>query len=296
MSIALVIGGSGLLGRSLVRQLRAEGDEVHWTYSSSKGSDEEGGLHLDIRINDAVETVISSLRPDHVYLSAAMTNVDQCERSPTTAWEVNAVGTMNVAKACSKTGAKLLYISTDYVFNGMKGSRYYEFDDPDPINIYGMTKLEGERCTLDAGRDNLVCRVSVLYGPDRPLKPDFVTWLVGELGKGNRVRVFRDQYVSPTYAPHCASVMSRLMRSGKKGTYHTSGPDCMNRYEMALIVAEVFSLDPSLIEPITMQEAGLIARRPGSSCLNIEKVRAELDMEMMCFRDGVKDMRARRTA
>ena len=150
-----------------------------------------------------VQKVLSDFSPELVLLPAAMTHVDNCERSPTLAWEVNAEGAMNVALTCRALGAKLLYVSTDYVFNGLKGTKYYEFETPDPVSVYGQTKLEGERVVLDADKHNLVCRVSVLYGWNRR-KDNFVTWMIKEMREGREVKLFDDQYVSPTYAPHCA--------------------------------------------------------------------------------------------
>jgi dTDP-4-dehydrorhamnose reductase len=289
---SLVIGGSGLLGRQLVRELEDSGEEVLSTYNSNEASGpKKGCVKLDVRDTDAVFGLISSFSPRHVYLPAAMTNVDQCERSPTQAWDINAEGTMSVAKACKTAGAKLLYVSTDYVFNGMKGSRYYEFDNPDPINIYGQTKLEGERCVLDADKHNLICRVSVLYGSNEGGKDNFVTWLIKELGKGNKVRVFHDQFVSPTYAPHCAAFLTKLMRSEAKGVYHTSGPDCINRYDMAVAVAKEMDLDASLIEKVKTSDAGLLAPRPMISCLSVDMAESEFDTTMMSFDDGLREMK-----
>ncbi|MFA5314168.1 MAG: dTDP-4-dehydrorhamnose reductase [Methanomassiliicoccales archaeon] len=291
MERSLVIGGSGLLGQNLVKELKASGEDVLSTYSSNEASaSKEGFVKLDIRDPEAVAELLSSFSPRHVYLPAAMTNVDQCERSPTQAWDINAVGTMSVAKACKNVGARLLYVSTDYVFSGMKGSRYYEFDNPDPVNIYGQTKLEGERVTLDADRHNLVCRVSVLYGHNESGKSNFVTWLMGELRKGNKVKVFHDQYVSPTYAPHSAKVLVKLMGSEEKGVLHTSGPDCINRYDMAVAIANEIGMDAALIEKVATADGGLLARRPEVSCLSVDMAESVMDMAMMPFKEGISLM------
>jgi len=291
MGRSIVIGGSGLLGRYLVSDLRLQGQDVLWTFNSNEKESGPGGVKLDIRDQDAVSELLSSFSPDHVYLSAAVTNVDLCERSPSLAWEVNAEGTMAVATACRSVNAKLLYVSTDYVFNGMKGSKYLEFDEPDPLSIYGQTKLEGERLTLEASKNNLVCRVAVLYGLNNGGKTNFVTWMMDELKKGNKIKVFNDQFTSPTYAPHCAGVLIKLMTSGAKGTFHTSGPDCLSRYDMALTVAETMELDTSLIDSVAMDSSALLARRPKASCLSVEKAEVEIDAPMLPFKEGILEMR-----
>lgn len=295
MSRLAIVGGSGLLGRYLIQEAVGSNDTVLSTYQtmpvSVQGISE---ARLDLRDVTATKEVLERFQPDMVLLPGAMTNVDQCERSPTQSWEINAEGPMNVANVCKDIGAKLLYVSTDYVFNGMKQSKYYEFDTTDPISIYGQTKLEGERCTMDADKHNLVCRVSVLYGWNRSGKKNFVTWLLDELENKRPVNVFDDQWVSPTYAPHCAKILLKLIKSDEKGVFHTSGPDCLNRHEIALMVAKEFGLDASLVRKVPTKSVDLLARRPERSCLSVDKVESILDMGMLSFGEGIKMMRSSR--
>jgi dTDP-4-dehydrorhamnose reductase len=295
MSRLAIVGGSGLLGQYLIHEAVVSNDTVLSTYQTMpKGVPGITETRLDLKDAAATKEVLERFRPDMVLLPAAMTNVDQCERSPTQAWEVNAEGPMNVAQACRTIGAKLLYVSTDYIFNGMKGSKYHEFDTPDPISIYGQTKLEGERCTMDADKHNLVCRVSVLYGWNGSGKKNFVTWLLDELENHRPVNVFDDQWVSPTYAPNCAKVLLRLIKSEEKGVFHTSGPDCLNRYEIAMMVAKEFGLDGSLVRKVPTASVDLLARRPERSCLSVDKVGSILDMSMLPFEEGIRAMRTSR--
>lgn len=291
MSRVAVIGGSGLLGQSLVSLAKAQGDTVLSTYQSKPVNiDGVQSSSLDLKDANATRKLLHDFRPDIVLLPAAMTNVDACEKSPTMAWEINAEGPLNVAQICLGLKAKVIYVSTDYVFNGLKGSHYHEFESPDPISIYGQTKLEGERCVLDADKHNLVCRVSVLYGWN-PLKDNFVSWMIKELRLGKQITLFKDQFVSPTYAPHCAEVLLKLARTDVHGVLHTSGPDCMSRYEMGLAVAKEFKLDKNLIKPILTKEASLVARRPERSCLAVDKVESMLQAEMLPFTEGIRRMR-----
>lgn len=295
MSRLAIVGGSGLLGQYLIREAITSNDIVLSTYQTlPMNGPDITEAKLDIRDAAGTKEVLERFQPDMVLLPAAMTNVDQCERSPTQAWEINAEGPMNVAKICQTIGAKLLYVSTDYVFNGLKRSKYYEFDAPDPISIYGQTKLEGERLTMDASKENLVCRVSVLYGWNLSGKKNFVTWLLDELENHRPVNVFDDQWVSPTYAPFCAKVLLRLIKSEEKGLFHTGGPDCLNRYEMALMVAKEFGLDVSLVRKVPTRSVDLLARRPERSCLSVDKAESILDMSMLPFEEGIKAMRISR--
>jgi dTDP-4-dehydrorhamnose reductase len=232
-----------------------------------------------------------------VLLAAAVTDVDECERRPQLAFRVNVEGTMNVAAACGRRETPLLFVSTDYVFNGFKGSKYYEFEDPDPLSIYSKTKLEGERLVMDSSKRNAVCRVAVLYGWNSlSSKENFATWVIHSVRAKKPVNLFVDQFVTPTYAPHCAKVLMEISERGLKGVFHTSGPDCLSRFQMGTIIAEEFGLDASLIRPSKLVDAKFLARRTENSCLDVENIEAQLDMAMMSFRAGIKDMKATETA
>lgn len=294
MKRVMIIGAAGLLGQYLCAEGIERGLEVTATYHNTepKGL----GCHLEqLDIVDPASTsqVIESGSPEVVILPSALTNVDYCELHPQEAWQVNAEGTLNVASACKKAGARLMYVSTDYVFNGTKGERYYEFDTPDPPSIYAQTKLEGERLTLDADKHNCVCRVCVLYGWNRvSSKSNFVTWVLDSLRQGKDVRLFGDQFVSPTYAPNAAKVMMTMAEGNAMGIYHTAGPDCISRYEMGLKIAGAFDLPPNLCKKVDTEEVPLPAKRGKVSCLDIQKVEAEFNITMTSFQDGLTDMKA----
>ncbi len=288
-----VIGAGGLLGQYVVKEAVKGGYEVLGTFHNLPvllpSSQTE---FMDITEPDQTVGVLRSFMPDSVILTAALTNVDLCEGNPSEAWRVNAEGTLNVAQACREIDAKLLYVSTDYVFGGSKGTGYFEFESPDPLNIYAQTKLEGERLTLDSSKGNLVCRVSVLYGWNRVSeKKNFVTWIIDSLRSGRELLLFDDQIASPTYAPHCAQILMKLLESRSKGVYHTSGPDCISRYDIGLKVARSFDLDRSLIRRVATAEMELPARRPRCSCLDVKKTEAEINMKMLSLEEGLEEMR-----
>ncbi|MDD1773040.1 MAG: dTDP-4-dehydrorhamnose reductase [Methanomassiliicoccales archaeon] len=289
-----VVGAGGLLGQHVTAEALERGYNVLGTFHDT--SVPPSGIEaarLDITDEDETHEVLRRFAPEGVILTSALTNVDYCERNPSKAWAVNAEGTLNVVQACGLVGAKLLYVSTDYVFNGEKGSPYMEFESPDPLSIYARTKLEGERLTMDASTRNLVCRVSVLYGWNKlSPKQNFVTWVIDSLRRGKEVPLFHDQTASPTYAPHCAKVLLGLLESNLRGIFHASGPDCASRYDIGMKVAEVFQLDASLVKRTTTEGSKLIARRPACSCLDVGKVERELNMKMLPVEEGLRDMRA----
>jgi dTDP-4-dehydrorhamnose reductase len=293
VSKVAIIGGSGLLGQYLVREALSRGHKVVSTYKGGKPCPAARSVSLDMTDQTAVETFFSQEMPDLVLLPAAIADVDECERKPQMAFSINVEGTMNVAQACRSSGARLLYVSTDYVFNGLKGSKYYEFENPDPLSIYSKTKLEGERLVMDYSKQNAVCRVAVLYGWNLlSAKDNFASWVVRSLRAGKEVRLFEDQFVSATYTPHCAKVLMEVSERGLKGLFHTSGPDCLSRHQMGMVIADVFGLDRSLIRPSLLKDANFLAKRAENSCLNVENIEAQLDMSMMPFRAGIEDMKA----
>jgi len=290
----VVIGAGGLLGQYVAAEASVLGHEVLGTFhETSVPSSAFETTRLDITESHEVDAVLKRFAPDAVVLTSAMTNVDLCERNPSKAWAVNAEGTLNVALACSSTGARLLYVSTDYVFSGVKGAPYLEFESPEPQSVYARTKLEGERVTMDASTRNAVCRISVLYGWNRvSRKQNFITWIIDSLRKGKEVPLFFDQIASPTYAPHCAKVIVRLLENNSRGMFHASGPDCVSRYDIGLAVAKTFGLDKALIKKVATNESDLIAKRPHCSCLDVGKVEGELNMKMLTLEDGLIDMRS----
>lgn len=290
----LIIGGTGLLGQYLVLEASQRGWEATATYHDNDAKMGTRTLvHMDVREEAEVNEVIRSAAPEAVIHVAGITDLDRCENDPREAWEVNAEGTYNVASACKSAGVRMLYVSTDAVFNGQKGARYYEFDTPDPLGIYAQTKLEAERLTIDADHRNTIARVSLLYGWNRlSEKRNFVTWALEEMRAGRPVELFLDRKATPTYTPNCAQALLKMLAGGSRGIYHVAGPDCMDRYEMGMTVANEFNLPPELCRRGSVRNADLAARRGENLCLSSQKAVSEFDLRMIGFRDGLKAMRS----
>ena len=181
--------------------------------------------------------------------TAAETNVDRCEVNREHAWKVNVKGTRNIAEVCNGISAKVVYVSTDYVFDGGKGS-YTEDDESNPVNYYGLTKLEGERCVTEICADHVIIRTSVLYGW-HPWKPNFVKWVIESLREAKQISVVNDHFNSPTLADNLAEVMLEIIDRNLRGLYHTARRERINRFEFALKIAETFDLDSNLIKSIS---------------------------------------------
>jgi dTDP-4-dehydrorhamnose reductase len=221
--------------------------------------------HLDITRNN---DLIQKFKPDYIVLTAAMTNVDRCEVDREEAWRTNALGPKNVASAAHEIGAKLIHVSTDYVFDGNDGM-YKEDSQTSPINYYGESKLAGERFVQEICPDSVIARTSVLYGWN-PVRQNFVTWAVDEMKKGNSINIVNDQYTSPTFSSNLADLI--LAIRDQTGIFHTCGSQRINRHDFAIEIARAFKLDESLVNPIRSAQLRWRARRPKDSSLNIAKV------------------------
>ena len=263
----LVIGGSGMLGQQLVYFLKQQDFDVYATYFSEP-INEDGFYPLDITNKNDTECFVKEIKPDVVVLTAAFTNVDKCEQQKETAFSINVNGTANVANACEAVGAKMVYVSTDYVFNGEKGN-YKETDRTDPIGYYGFTKLNGEKQVQNICSDYIIARTSVLYGIH---KPNFVTWMISELERNKPISIVTNQIISPTHTLDLSEQILALLREDANGVFHTAGGEIISRFDFAVQTAKLFDFDVALVTPTVMNEMNWLAQRPKDSSLNVSKI------------------------
>ena len=226
---------------------------------------------LDIRDAGALHTAVHAFAPDCILHCAAYTDVDGAEVDEKTAEAVNVVGTRNVVRAVRGTHSTVVYFSTDYVFDGAKGRPYVESDLPEPLNVYGRTKLEGEQEVLAWVR-GIVVRTSWLFGETGR---NFVKTILAagreRAGTGQPLRVVDDQVGSPTYAGHLAEAVDVALRDGlAPGLYHMAGSGYCSWCELAREVVQLAGLRVD-VEPMTTVEAGRPARRPPFSALDTER-------------------------
>lgn len=263
----LITGGSGLLGTKLIDVFKDHGYEVFATFWRHQIKDDHL-LSLDITSPQNVDHVLNTTAPDVVIHAAAYTNVDYCEKNREEALSVNVRGTKNIATSAEKIRAKVVYVSTDYVFDGEKG-HYLETDETHPISVYGASKLKGEHIVQDCCHDCIVARPAVIYGASRS---NFVTWVLSMLRQGEKINVIEDQYVSPTYNGDLAEQLMALIEKDATGVFHTAGGTRINRYELGCAIAQVFNLNDSLLQPVQMDKMNWSAKRPRDSSLDISKI------------------------
>jgi len=199
-------------------------------------------------------------------------------------------GTANIVEGCIKVGAKLVFISTDYVFDGVKG-HYSETDQPNPISFYGLSKLEAERIVRLRLPDSLVMRTSVLYGW-HPHKLNFATWVIKELREQRTLRVVQDHINSPTLADNLATAIRAAIGRDSVGLLHVAGSERINRLDFARKIAKSLDLDEHLLVPVEMRDLGWVAKRPRDSSLNVGKAEKELGIELFGVDRGLEHMLA----
>lgn len=261
MARVLVIGSTGLLGSHLMELGRQLGHSMYGTFNKHTINGQDL-FPLDVTKRNSVFSLLEKMKPDCVIDTHALHDVDYCETHPEEAWLINVEGTRNVAEACKRIGAKMIYISTDYIFDGKK-LKYTEKDKPNPLSYYAKTKLIAEHVIEDLDVNHIIARSSVLYGKGGFGKLNFVLWLVQKLQNKEKVTIVTDQHNNPTFVNNLAKFIFLLYQKNARGVFHITGPECLSRYEFSKIIAKVFRLDASLISSITTPELKQIAKRPG---------------------------------
>ncbi len=264
----LVFGSSGMLGSSIAS---LDIDGIQLINSGRNGSDDKsvGNWSIDISIEKEVVRRIEEISPDYVINSAAYTDVDGCEKNPERAYLSNAIGPKNIAKACQITRSKMIQISTDYVFDGKRGS-YTENDEENPIQEYGKSKLQGEIFARDIlGNDLCILRTSVVF---KRRAHNFITWIKNSLEMGKEVSIVDDQWICPTSAKYISETVIEIMELGLDGILNVSSSSRMSRFEVAVVVARKLGLDEGLIQPIKMRDLQWSADRPMDSSLICTKL------------------------
>jgi dTDP-4-dehydrorhamnose reductase len=280
----LVTGANGLLGQKVAEVFKRESE--YELLSCDLVRNKEDGLTLDITDHQKVMDVVGSYKPSVIINAAAFTNVDLAETEKEVAYKINATAVGYLADAAKVFNAKLVHISTDYVFAGKSGG-YSEESLPDPISYYGKTKLAGENLVRSKLEDYAIVRTQVLYGFGRNIKKNFVLWVVEKLTGRESIRVVDDQFGNPTLADELAFAILKVCQRNATGLYHVSGFETVSRYEFARKVAEVFGLDFSRVKRIRSDELAQPAKRPQNSSFICLKAQTELGINMPPVSDSL---------
>jgi dTDP-4-dehydrorhamnose reductase len=280
VSSILVTGGAGVVG-GYVAEVFADHDLVLTDVAP-------GFAQLDIRDAEAVRTLVLDTKPEVVIHLAAATDVDGCETDPGLAYETNAVGTRNVALACRESGATLVYTSTAGVFGGQKIEPYTEYDEPGPANVYGHSKLGGERVVAMLLDRYYIARAGWMVGGG-PKEKKFVGMMLRFLEEGQtQLRAVDDKFGSPTYAKDLAEGIRRLLETECYGLYHlVNGGSACSRYDVAVALCEILGRDDVTVEPVSSAFFPLPAPRARSEAMVNHKLELLGTNPMRPWRDAL---------
>ncbi len=273
----LITGAAGQLGSDLTLLLQRE-PERYQVFPLTHSE-------LDITKQEQVEKTLQAIRPDIVIHSAAYTNVDRAEIEPDRAYEVNAIATCHLAIAVERIQSKLLYLSTDYVFDGKKNTPYHELDAPNPLNIYGQSKLAGEKFVQSISTRYFIVRTSWLYGEHGP---NFVKTMLTLIKERQELVVVNDQIGSPTYTVDLARFLQILMETDNYGIFHATNSGQCSWYKFAKAIFEGSGVNIS-INPCKTTEFPRPAPRPAFSVLEHRAIRLHALPDLRPWREALKD-------
>lgn len=282
----MIIGASGQVGSAIYGSAGAERkSEVLGTWRTKPA---HGLRKLDITDRSRVFRLVRDFSPDVIYHCAALTNVDRCQQEVDESFRVNVLGTHNIIDAANRVGARLVFLSSDYIFDGDDGP-YSETDAPNPLSVYGFHKVLGENIVATSCHDYLIVRSTVVFGWEE-IGKNFVIRLRQKLSQKQYVKVPSDQIGTPTYNRSLSNVILELTRNGAHGVYNVAGTSSISRYDFALQAARIFGLDPRLIVPVTTAKMEQPARRPLKAGLSVKKVQSEISTKLLTSEEGLQRM------
>ena len=280
----LLVVGCGLLG-SKAMQLGRSKYEVYGTHINRK---EQGYITLDVRDRNMVFGVINNIKPDIVFDSHVMNDMDYAENHREEMWEINVDGSRNVAEASKAVGAKYIFISSECLFDG-KRNIYLEYSKPSPLNYFGRGKWASEMLLEVLGIDSIIARTSGLYGLSSSSgKRSFIQFITDNLKNNVETKVITDQYSSPTLVDDLVTSIFKLYEKKANGVFNIVGRDCITKYDYALQIAKTFNLDKTLIKPCLTSEINQVAKRPVKVLLSTKKLQWTIGKTPMGIIDGLK--------
>ena len=265
----LVTGSAGLIGNQIVYDLEKSGETVYSCYNNLRPV-----YGIPTKLNllnlENIHKIFQKIQPDIVIHCAALTDVEKCEVELELANSINVKATEVIAKEVEKINSYLMYISTDYVFNGKKGS-YKETDLTNPLNNYGKTKLLGEKIIKSETSKWSIIRTSTPFGVNS-FKKTFPVWVYENLKNNKKINILEDQFTSPTYVPNLSKMIIEMISRNLQGFFHLSGSTKISRFKFARMIATKLNLDSSLLNPVKIDTMKWNAIRPLDSSLDVDKI------------------------
>ncbi|MFN0254809.1 SDR family oxidoreductase [Pedobacter ureilyticus] len=291
MKTVLVTGSNGLLGQKITEQVLVDKsvnliatNRGHNKYPITAGYVYET---MDILDSKQVKAVLEKYLPHAIIHTAAMTNVDACHENNDACWQLNVEATQYLSSLCESMGIHFIYVSTDFVFDGLNGP-YKEDNKPKPVSFYGESKLEGEKITQKMKGNWAIIRTILVYGILKDMsRSNIVLWAKGALEKGSPINVVNDQWRMPTLAEDLAKACLLAVEHQAKGIYHISGKDMMTIVDLVRRVADFWNLDKSLINEISSDSLAQEAKRPKKTGFILDKAMTDLNYQPHSFEEGL---------
>lgn len=289
----LLTGSNGLLGQKIVYALLQKPDVE--LIATSKGDNrliQQQGYHyasMDISNQEEVLKLIQEYKPQHIIHGAAMTNVDACELDQPACKAQNIDATRYITEAANLVGAHLVHVSTDFIFDGLKGDLYTEDDEANPVSYYGWSKLEAEKIVINNANDWAICRTILVYGVvDHMSRSNVVLWAKGALEKGTAINVVDDQYRSPTLAEDLAAGCILAVDKHANGIFNISGKDYMSIFELVQRVAAFYGLSTENVNRSSSEGIKQPAKRPPRTGFVLDKAMRDLGYNPHSFEEGLE--------
>jgi dTDP-4-dehydrorhamnose reductase len=281
----LVTGSSGLVGSQVVKDLVEQNYIVHSCYHNEKPL---YGIPmiLDLTDNEKIIQKIQETKPDVIIHLAAITNVDLCETEKELSLQINSKATKILAKQAAKQNAFFIYMSTDYIFDGIDGMKK-ENDLPNPLGFYGKSKLEGESILKKLTLNWCIVRTSTPFGI-HPKKKSFPLWVKENLELKKEIPVLVDQFTSPTFVLNLSKMLIEVATRQITGIIHLAGATRISRYELSKMIAENLNLDKTLLKPTKIDEMKWKAVRPKDSSLDVSKATKILNEKPQTIEQSLK--------
>ena len=283
-----ITGGSGLLGSAISLYFK-DYFEVTSTYTTHKTTIYGcKSAYLDITDAKATMNLIKKIKPEVILHTAALVGINICEKETSLAHSINVAGTKNIVDAAKSAKSKIVYISTDYVFDGKKGM-YKENDKCNPINYYGKTKLEGEKL-IDLKKDCII-RTSIYGWNVVPGKKSFSTWIIDELTNNKQINIFSDQFNSMMLTNNCAELLKEVVDKDLSGIINIASSSKISKYDFAVKLAEIFDLNKELINPVKNADVIGFEKRPLDVSLDITKSKKELKTKVLNISESISKLK-----
>lgn len=288
----LLTGSNGLLGQKIVyASLKRNDIQLLATSKGENRLHSKAGYHyasMDITNADEVTAIVENFKPHCIINTAAMTNVDACEKDQENCWKMNVEAVRTMTELCELHNIHLIQLSTDFVFDGEKGY-YSEEDVPNPLSHYARSKYESEKVVQQARIDSAIIRTIIIYGVvDDKQRSNVVIWTINSLRQQKDINVISDQMRSPTLAEDLADACVQAALKRATGIYHVSGSETMSILEMVNRTADFFQLDKKYIHPVTTDQLKQPAKRPLLTGFNIDKAKRELNFQPHTLLQGLE--------